>query len=421
MPDIFSRPPAGRSRHGSAAPRALQRLGKRGQVGGADRRTQQLAEARGVANAVYAFAQTLRDFIESSPSSRARISSSLQHGYRNRTSQPSRSCRYSAGFHSASRSANTASVTTSGPQVARIMWKHRKTRSSNGKAKGLALGEHGPNSKIQTRKSEIFPYTVCMPFRNKLDEIMAWKRQEAARLEIHAQDLRKAALARNDFRGFRAALEGASGMALIAEVKKASPSAGLIAPNFNPVEQGLAYERAGAHALSVLTDERFFQGHLTDLKAVRERVNLPVLRKDFIVHRHQLWETALCGADCVLLIVAGLAPNELRALYEEARDLQYDVLIEVHDLREMDAALDLGADLIGINNRNLQTFEVSLDTTVALAEEAPPDVVLVSESGIRTRADVEKVGAAGADAILVGETLMRAGDVRAAAAELLGR
>jgi indole-3-glycerol phosphate synthase len=244
--------------------------------------------------------------------------------------------------------------------------------------------------------------------KNKLDEIMAYKRREVERLAPHADELRKLAVKRDDFRGFRAALHGHPRVGLIAEVKKASPSAGVIASDFDPVRQAREYERGGAHCLSVLTDENYFQGHLMHLTRVREQVRLPVLRKDFIVHRHQIYEALVAGADCLLLIVAGLKPEELRDLYNESRDLQVDVLVEVHDLREMDAALDLGADFIGINNRSLQTFEVSIGTTEALAEEAPPDVVLVSESGIRTRADVDRVVEAGADAILVGETLMRA-------------
>ncbi|GEM_PF-44224 len=257
------------------------------------------------------------------------------------------------------------------------------------------------------------------PMSNKLDEIMAWKREEIARLEPHATEMRKAALRRDDYRGFRQALTG-EGVSLIAEVKKASPSAGVICPDFNPVQQSREYEFGGAHCLSILTDEKYFQGHLMDLKQGREQIKLPVLRKDFIVHRNQIYETILSGADCLLLIVAGLDADLLRDLYNEAKDFQLDVLVETHNLREMDAALDLGADLIGINNRNLQSFEVNLETTISLAEEAPPDVLLVSESGIKTRADVEAVAAAGADAILVGETLMRSGSVRTSIRELIG-
>lgn len=255
--------------------------------------------------------------------------------------------------------------------------------------------------------------------KNKLDEIMAWKREEVKRLEAHAQELKKIALKQNEFRGFRQSLQAAE-FGLIAEVKKASPSAGIINETIDPAQQAFDYQFGGAHAISVLTDEKYFQGHLMDLKAVRAKVNLPLLRKDFMVHRNQIYEAIVGGADAILLIVAGLKADELNDLYQEARDLQLDVLVEVHDLREMDYALDLGADLIGINNRSLQTFEVSLETTVLLAEEAPTDVVLVSESGIKGRSEVELVQSAGVDAILVGETLMRSENVRAKILELLG-
>ncbi|MBX7158401.1 MAG: indole-3-glycerol phosphate synthase TrpC [Verrucomicrobiae bacterium] len=255
--------------------------------------------------------------------------------------------------------------------------------------------------------------------KNKLDEIMMWKREEVKRLEAHADELKKLALKRNDFRGFRQALQQVD-LGLIAEVKKASPSAGVIQAEVDPAQQAFDYQFGGAHAISVLTDEKYFHGHLMDLKAVRAKVSLPLLRKDFMVHRNQIYEAIVAGADAILLIVAGLGVDELSDLYQEARDLQLDVLVEVHDLREMDCALDLGADLIGINNRNLQTFDVSLTTTLELAEEAPSDVVLVSESGIRSREDVTFVKAAGVDAILVGETLMRATDVRVVIRDLLG-
>lgn len=256
--------------------------------------------------------------------------------------------------------------------------------------------------------------------KNKLNEIMEWKREEVKRLEVHASELKKMALKQNEFRGFRESLIVA-GFGLIAEVKKASPSAGIINEEIDPAQQAFDYQFGGAHAISVLTDEKYFKGHLMDLKAVKAKVNLPILRKDFIVHRNQIYEAIVAGADAVLLIVAGLKSDELQDLYHEARDFQLDVLVEVHDLREMDLALDLGADLIGINNRSLQTFEVSLETTVQLAEEAPPDVVLVSESGIKGRSEVELVQNSGADAILVGETLMRSTNVRATIMELLGK
>jgi indole-3-glycerol phosphate synthase len=256
---------------------------------------------------------------------------------------------------------------------------------------------------------------------NKLAEIIAHKRKEVEVLESRAGELRRAALARNEYRGFRNALLMPAGTTLIAEVKKASPSAGVIAGDFDPVRQAGLYEAAGAHCLSVLTDTKYFQGSLDDLKAVRARVDIPILRKDFTVSPLQIYEAAAAGADAILLIVAALTDEELLSLQDTARSVQLDVLVEVHDLAEMDRALDMGADMIGINNRNLKTFEVSLETTVQLAQEIPSDCLAVSESGIRTRADVALCEAEGIKSILVGETLMRSSDVGASVAQLLGR
>ncbi len=241
-----------------------------------------------------------------------------------------------------------------------------------------------------------------------------------ARILPRAAHLRAAALERNDFRSFTAALDlGPEALGLIAEVKKASPSAGVIAEAFDPVTIARAYESAGAHALSVLTDRDFFQGNLAFLSRIRSEVTLPVLRKDFIIHEVQLAEASVAGADAVLLIVAALEQERLEALYEEALRLQLEVLVEVHDAAELDRALDLGASLIGINNRNLTTFEVDLATTESLSEEVPEGVVLVCESGIKTRADCQRAFDSGCNAILVGETLMRAPDVHACVEDLL--
>jgi len=254
---------------------------------------------------------------------------------------------------------------------------------------------------------------------NKLDEINASKAGEVERLEPHAAELREQALLRNDFRPFRAALQRGSEVAIIAEVKKASPSAGIIAPDFNPLSQAREYARGGAHALSVLTDERYFGGHLSYLKQIREQVDLPLLRKDFIVHELQVYESVVAGADAILLIVASLDDATLMKLYNRARTCQLDVLVEAHDLPEMERALNIGADMIGINNRNLKTFEVDLATTERLAEEIPNDTVAISESGIRTAEDVRRVRACGINAVLVGEALMRAKNVPEKMAELL--
>lgn len=258
-----------------------------------------------------------------------------------------------------------------------------------------------------------------MSTTNKLDEINAHKRGECARLIPHLKELRRQALLRNDFRPFRPALHRGNFMALIAEVKKASPSAGVIAENFHPLGQAREYARGGAHALSILTDEKYFQGHLTYLRQIRDQVDLPLLRKDFIVEEVQIYESVVAGADAILLIVASLTTEELARFYDIARTFQLDVLVEVHDLHEMERALDVGADIIGINNRNLQTFTVDLKTTELLAEEIPGDVVAVSESGIRTADDVRYLRQQGINAILVGETLMRADNVKDKIAELL--
>lgn len=255
---------------------------------------------------------------------------------------------------------------------------------------------------------------------DKLAEIIASKEAEWKRLEPLAAQLKKSALARTEFRGFRAALNRGEEIGLIAEVKKASPSAGVIATDFNPVNQAREYARGGAHALSILTDEKYFQGKLSYLEDVRLQVDLPILRKDFIVHEYQIYESSVAGADAILLIVAAFEKDEpLQHLYDTAKACHLDVLVEVHDLREMDRALDLGADIIGINNRNLKTFQVDLKTTEQLAEEIPGDCVAVSESGIKTAEDVRFVREQGINAILVGETLMRANNIPAKISELL--
>ena len=244
----------------------------------------------------------------------------------------------------------------------------------------------------------------------RLQQILEVKKAEVARLLPRAAHLREAALLRNDFRGFASALDrGPSTLGVIAEVKKASPSAGVIAQDFDPVAIARAYEAAGADCLSVLTDEKFFQGHLSYLTRIREAVSLPCLRKDFIIHEAQIFEASVAGADCILLIVAALEQRELEHLFKTATDFQMDVLVEVHTREEMDRALELDAKLIGINNRNLHSFQVDIASTEELSEEVPDDVLLVSESGLKTRADTQRVLDCGANAILVGESLMRAG------------
>ena len=256
---------------------------------------------------------------------------------------------------------------------------------------------------------------------NRLQKILDVKRQEVARLLPRTDTLRAAALTRDDFRPFALALDrGRDALGLIAEVKKASPSAGVIAADFDPVAIAGQYEAAGAHCVSVLTDEQFFQGHLSYLTRIRQAIALPCLRKDFIIHDVQIYEAAVAGADAILLIVAALTPAELRALHLTAEACQLDVLVEVHTREELDIALEIEPRMIGINNRNLTTFEVDLATTEALAEEVPDGILCISESGLKTRADTQRAFDAGCDAILVGESLMRTGDIAAQVGELLG-
>jgi len=269
-------------------------------------------------------------------------------------------------------------------------------------------------------------------FGNKLDEILAEKRREVEALLPVQEKLQYAAQAREDFRSFATALGGGlrdqgegegygtGGLSVIAEVKRASPSAGVIAADFDPVAIARSYAEAGADALSILTDEKFFQGHLSYLAKIREAIDLPLLRKDFIIHEVQIYEAVVAGADAILLIVGALEQEELLRLLETAQNYQLDALVEVHDLEEMERAMETDATLIGVNNRNLKTFAVDLSTTERLSEEVGPNCILVSESGIHSGADAAKVHAWGADAVLVGEALMRAEDRAAKMAELKG-
>lgn len=222
-------------------------------------------------------------------------------------------------------------------------------------------------------------------------------------------------------RGFRQALAemSKSGPAVIAELKKASPSKGLIRPNFHPADLARELETAGAAALSVLTDEEFFQGSLQNLQAASAAVKIPCLRKDFIVDEFQILEARAHAADAILLIVAVLSQPELASLLRAAHARGLDVLCEVHDRDELYRALDAGCDLIGVNSRDLRTFKVDLETAIRLANEFPANVVRVAESGIHTSADVARLRAAGYHAFLVGESLMRAPRPGEALQELL--
>ncbi len=247
---------------------------------------------------------------------------------------------------------------------------------------------------------------------SRLGEIIAHKRKEIAPWIAHAADWQKRAAALGPFRGFRKTLISGQ-FGFIGEVKKASPSAGVIAENFDPVRTALTYYEAGANCVSVLTDEKFFQGHLDYLALVRHKVPMPILRKDFTVHEVQIYQAALAGADAVLLIVAALTDDELKRFKAVANEINIDCLVEVHDETELGRALEADADFIGINNRNLATFEVDLKATEQLAPKIPDRYTIVSESGIRTIEDIRRVIAAGAHAALIGEALMRAADPRA--------
>jgi len=253
-----------------------------------------------------------------------------------------------------------------------------------------------------------------------LDEILAHKRREVELLRKRFADWEPPA-APPARRGFADALRGAAaGVALIAEFKRRSPSRGGIRPDALPAEIALAYQQAGATAVSVLTDERYFGGSMDDLFAARNAVTLPVLRKDFLIESCQIAESSgYEGPDCVLLIAAALTVGQLRDLRELAAHCGQDALVEVHDEAELDRALESGAEIIGINNRDLRTFEVDIETTLRLRPRVPAGVPVVSESGIRGRGDVERLADAGVDAMLVGEALMAAEDPGAKIRELL--
>lgn len=249
---------------------------------------------------------------------------------------------------------------------------------------------------------------------NKLDEIIAHKHIELQRLLPRAEKLRAAAMQRNDVRSFYDALRAdPTRLSIIAEVKRASPSAGTIAADFDPLTIARGYEKAGASAISVLTDEKYFQGRLDYLTLIREQLDIPCLRKDFIIHEAQIFEAVVAGADAILLIVAALDQPTLEHLLEVAGTFQLDALVEVHDLPELERALATDTRIIGVNNRNLKSFTVDLGTTEELAEEVPDEIVLVAESGIKTPADAIRLAEAGADSLLIGETLMRSQNIMA--------
>ena len=257
-----------------------------------------------------------------------------------------------------------------------------------------------------------------------LDRIVAVKRDEIARAKAQRSEasMRAEAEARGDVRDFQAALRcrlAAGRAAVIAEVKKASPSKGVLREPFVPADIAASYERGGAACLSVLTDAQFFQGSTAFLQQSRAACALPVLRKDFIVDSYQVFEARAMGADCILLIAACLDDGAMSALEAQAHALDMAVLVEVHDAGELERALGLTiTPLIGINNRNLRTFEVALDTTLALMARVPTERLLITESGILSASDVQRMRGAGVHAFLVGEAFMRAPDPGAALAAL---
>lgn len=258
-----------------------------------------------------------------------------------------------------------------------------------------------------------------------LDRIVETKKQEVQKLaeRLTYEEAERQIALLPPTRGFQQALGTGRRreLGLIAEVKKASPSKGLIRPDFNPVEIARRYEFAAADCISVLTDELYFQGSGSYLQQIRDNVKLPLLRKDFIIDELQIYEARLLGADAILLIAAILNDVQLHKFMRTAASLTLDVLLEVHDRPEMERALALGnAELIGINNRNLHSFETRLETTAQLSSMVPPEVTLISESGIRTREDVEYLARAGAKGLLIGETFMRQAQVDEAVNELLG-
>jgi indole-3-glycerol phosphate synthase len=255
-----------------------------------------------------------------------------------------------------------------------------------------------------------------------LDEIVASKRLEVAeaRRRMPLEELEDQAESAPPARDFRAALEGPGPIQLIAEVKKASPSAQVIREDFDPIAIARAYQAHGAHCLSVLTDAPYFQGHLSYLARIRASVAIPLLRKDFVIDEYQVVEARMAGADAVLLIAEILDDRQLAALLARIKGMGMAALVEFHDEANLPRVLDAGADLVGVNNRDLTRFVTDLELTFRLRDRIPADVVLVSESGIRTRRDVARLEAAGVSAILVGETLMRSDDIGLAVERLLG-
>ncbi len=256
-----------------------------------------------------------------------------------------------------------------------------------------------------------------------LDDIVAYKKEELAETKrrVSPSDIRSKAMDAGPLRGFEKALAAGGDIKLIAEVKKASPSRGVIRGDFDPAAIAGVYEESGADCISVLTEKKYFQGSLDYLGEIRKTVRLPLLRKDFIIDAYQIFEARAAGADGLLLIAACLEKNQIGDYAGIAQGIGLDVLVEVHAYKELDKALSAGAMLLGINNRDLRTFKVDVKTTLELMKDVPDDRIVVSESGIKTREDVVMLHKAGVAAVLVGESLMREKNIGKKVKELLGK
>ena len=251
-------------------------------------------------------------------------------------------------------------------------------------------------------------------YKHKLFEVAENKKRIP--IEVLKRDIQK----RQGTRSFGRALKSDTNISIIAEIKKASPSLGIIRDDFNPTEIAHLYESGGAAAISVLTDEKFFQGSLSHLTDVKKSVDLPVLRKDFIIDPYQIYEARSAGADAILLIAALLSKEEIQRFLELAEELGMDCLVEVHSETELEKVLQTSSNIVGINNRDLATFKTDLETTLRLMPMIPDGKIVVSESGIKSRADVKKLINIGVNAILIGETLMKSDDIPTKLHELLG-
>ena len=262
--------------------------------------------------------------------------------------------------------------------------------------------------------------TTMSPATDILGRIVETKRHEVEGLRDRVAELRAASRSAEPARDFLGAVSGRESVAVIAEIKRRSPGAGPIRPDLDPLQLAPTYEAGGAAALSVLTDQDYFGGCLEDMSAARGLVGLPVLRKDFLIDESQIYEARAAGADAILLIVRILDDARLLSLRLLAEELGMTALVEAHDGEEVDRGVAAGARLIGVNNRNLRTFETRLEVTLDLLDRIPSDVVLISESGIRTREDVRLLGDKGVDAVLVGESLLRQSDPGAGVSALAG-